>query len=109
MHASAKSMTQHINHERSGTPDTPTTESLAIANADATVPDPTSPCQIEPSIFPSISQLTTKFAKLKLKSLGEGRLGGELLAKFPQQIAKIYHPIVTKFLYTLTPPVQWSG
>ena len=30
MHASAKSMTQHINHVRSGTPDTPTTESLAI-------------------------------------------------------------------------------
>ena len=36
-------------------------------------------------------------------------MGGELLAKFPHQMARIYHPIVTKFLYTVTPPIQWSG
>ena len=109
MHASAKSMAEHINHMRSGTPSTPKNPSLAIANANTTMPGADVPCPIEPAIFPTVSKLTTKFAKLKFKSLGEGRLGGELLAKFPRQMAQIYHPIVTKFLYTVTPPIQWTG
>ena len=109
MHASEKSIAEHISHMRSGTPGTPSTESLAIANANTTVPGTNSPCPLDPSVFPSISQFTTKFAKLKFKSLGEGKLGGELLAKCPQLVARIYHPIVTKFLYSLTPPIQWAG
>ena len=102
-------MTEHISHMRARTPDTPSPQPLAHATADATEPWNFEACPLDPVAFPYISQLTTKFAKLKRKSLGEGRIGGELLAKFLQQMARMYHPIVTKFLYSLTPPIQWAG
>ena len=103
MNASKKSTAEHIHDVRGTTPGTPEDLSLANANADTTVPGNPIACPIDPSIFPSISQLTTKFAKLKLKSLREGKLGGELLAKCPQLVVRIYHPIVTKFIYTSPP------
>ena len=64
MYASEESMTDHISHMRGKTPGTPLQPQMAIANANATVPRSDSSCPVDPSIFPSISQLTTKFAKL---------------------------------------------
>ena len=64
---------------------------------------------IDPDIFPSLSELAQRFAKLRPKARSEANLGGELYRICPDIFAQIYHPIATKFLFTCIPPVQWAG
>eukprot|EP00973_Karenia_brevis_P001421 192832-Karenia_brevis.AAC.1 len=50
---------------------------------------------IDPSAFPSRSDLVSGFSRLAPKALGEGRLGGELFRLCPQLFAALYHPVAT--------------
>eukprot|EP00973_Karenia_brevis_P046063 6380325-Karenia_brevis.AAC.1 len=66
-------------------------------------------CRVDPSLFVSQTQLTSKFAHMKPKGLGENRLGGELFKVHPQLFSSIYHPIVTKSICSVFMPLQWVG
>ena len=99
-----KSMSQHIQNMRRGTPSDHQSDHLANANANATVPrDQVVVFAIDSSLFPSTSQLCTNCAKREFKSFCEGTPGGELMSRNLSLMAKIYHPILTKFLLTLVP------
>ena len=50
---------------------------------------------IDLDIFPSVSDLTRRFAKLRPKALSEANLGGKLYRICIDIFARIYHQITT--------------
>ena len=93
-----KTLAEHIQDHRAGFADGSHMHNVCSANAVA----------IDPGLVPSISEVTTRMAKLGPKGLGESLIAGELFAAAPSQLARLYHPLYTKILNCL-PPATFSG